>query len=133
MPKNHRNEKHIDYGWGMKCTLPILIGVSLAASVITAAHAEDRPSVTPEYAPCFEKSKKKPDWTKCEELIPTLLDRHRAGEKVSGFVSCVPEGTPVAEVRATFHAWISKRPHFAKYTPWDTLSGGLSVLYRCPK
>lgn len=113
----------------MKYILCFLI--VLAVSVPTLAQTP--PSDDPRHAPCFKKLREKPDWGACEELIPQMVERHLAGEKISGFISCVPEGTDLDEVRKTFDAWISKRPHFKKYTAWDTLSGGLSVLYRCVK
>ena len=116
---------------GMRHILFVLIILALG----TPAGAQDpiyaQVSSDKRHAQCFKKSRKKPEWAVCEELIAPLLARHNAGEKVSGFISCVPQGTPLQEVQKIFHTWISKRPHFAKYTPWDTLSGGLSVLYRC--
>ena len=115
----------------MKLYIPILalIAVSAAAPSWAVAAFVDEPR----FQPCFVTSKQKPDWSVCEELIGDMVARHRAGDVVEGFRSCVPDGTQDAEVRATFDAWIAKRPHFAKYTPWATLSGGLSVLYPCPK
>jgi len=113
----------------MKHILAVLIILTLGVPSL----AQEPPSGDPRHAQCFKKSREKPDWAVCEELIAPLLARHARGEKVSGFLSCVPKGTPLEEVRRTFDAWISKRPHFAKYTPWDILSGGLSVLYHCPK
>ncbi|HEY9164034.1 MAG TPA: hypothetical protein VIN57_05430 [Magnetovibrio sp.] len=118
----------------MKRFIPILtLALSFSLPAAPAAVAADAVLDAPRFQPCFAKSKKKPDWSVCEELIPAMVARHRAGEMVEGFRSCVPEGTEQADVSATFDAWISKRPHFAKYTPWATLSGGLSVLYPCPK
>ncbi|HEY9081199.1 hypothetical protein [Magnetovibrio sp.] len=116
----------------MNRIIVIVIAMSIASHALAQAAALEQVSSDPRHVQCFTKSKKKPDWPVCEELIEAMLARHNRGEKVSGFISCVPPGTPPEEVRKTFHAWISKRPHFAKYTPWDTLSGGLSVLYRCP-
>lgn len=113
----------------MKYALTIILVIAFALP----AAAKELPSDDPRHAECFKKKRKKPDWAACEELIPLVLERHRAGEKVSGFRSCVPEGTSIDEVQKTFDKWISKRPHFPKYTAWDTLSGGLSVLYACPK
>lgn len=117
----------------MKHILILIIALGLPVSALAESSDQDQVSSDPRHAQCFKKSRKKPDWAVCEELIEPLLARHNQGEKVSGFISCVPSATPLEEVRQTFHAWISKRPHFAKYTPWDTLSGGLSVLYRCAK
>mgnify|MGYP000079352029 CR=1 FL=1 len=117
----------------MKHILILLLALAFTTPA-TAQNADlTQVSSDPRHAQCFKKSRKKPDWAVCEELIAPLLARHNQGEKVSGFISCVPSATPLEEVRQTFHTWISKRPHFAKYTPWDTLSGGLSVLYRCAK
>jgi len=120
----------------MVCHMRYLLFVIRAVLTITLATstlAGELPSIDPNHAQCFKKSRKKPNWAVCEELIPHVLERHRKGENVSGFISCVPKGIPITEVRTTFHTWISKRPHFSKYTAWDTLSGGLSVLYRCHK
>jgi hypothetical protein len=122
----------------MNRLIPILaLVLSTALSVATPMAAQEGAAGlsldAPRYQPCFATSKKKPDWSVCEELLPAMVARHRAGEVVEGFRSCVPDGTQDAEVRATFDAWIAKRPHFAKYTPWATLSGGLSVLFPCPK
>jgi len=117
----------------MKPILVLLIALTLPAPALAQSSDQSVVSSDPRHAQCFKKSRKKPDWAVCEELIASLLARHNEGEKVSGFISCVPSATPLEEVRQTFHTWISKRPHFAKYTPWDTLSGGLSVLYRCAK
>jgi len=117
----------------MKHILILIIAFTFTTSATAQDADQTQVSSDPRHAQCFKKSRKKPDWVVCEELIEPLLARHNQGEKVSGFISCVPSGTPLKEVRQTFHTWISKRPHFAKYTPWDTLSGGLSVLYRCVK
>lgn len=118
----------------MKRFIPILaLVLSFSLPAATPSMAQGSSVAEPRYQPCFAKSKKKPDWSVCEELVPAMVARHRAGELVEGFRSCVPNGTQDADVRATFDGWISKRPHFAKYTPWATLSGGLSVLYPCPK
>jgi len=117
----------------MKLILILLFALSMSTAAPAQTPPQEHVSSDPRHAQCFKKSRKKPDWMVCEELIAPLLARHNQGEKVSGFISCVPSATPLEEVRQTFHAWISKRPHFAKYTPWDTLSGGLSVLYRCAK
>jgi len=113
----------------MKHLFGFIFTIGLCISAQALALVPD----APRHAHCFKASKKKPNWAVCEELIPDLLERHTRGEMVSGFVSCVPAGTAPEEVRQTFDAWISKRPHFAKYSAWDTLSGGLSVLYKCPK
>jgi len=129
MPKNSRIAKALGYVRGMKHVLILLITAVFATPVF----AKELPSNDPNHAQCFKKSRKKPDWKACEQLVPLMLARHNAGEKVSGFISCVPDGTPEADVTQTFDKWISRRPHFPKYNAWDTLSGGLSVLYPCPK
>jgi len=120
---------------GLIAALIIVLGLCVPFLAQAQNHEKVQTAVSnaPRHAQCFKKLRKKPDWTVCEELIPDLLDKHALGELVSGFVSCVPATTTPQEVRETFDAWISKRPHFSKYTAWDTLSGGLSVLYRCPK
>lgn len=105
--------------------LSLLLPVVLCGLSLPASAADDG-----RYASCREAGVPT-DWGLCLDLTPEVAAAHRRGEKVEKFGSCIPEGTTDDQVRAALQKWLESRPAYTRYSAYSTISGGLSVIYRC--
>ncbi|OHC73313.1 MAG: hypothetical protein A3G18_12205 [Rhodospirillales bacterium RIFCSPLOWO2_12_FULL_58_28] len=102
----------------------------LMSTVIACGLSSPTAANDGKYALCYEKGVAA-DWGLCIDLTPEIAAAHRRGDKVENFGSCIPEGTTDDQVRSTLKKWLAGRPAYNRYSAYSTISGGLSVIYRC--